>query len=153
EETISRLTVPSTKEGVGVVRLGDVAHLESAQGPNTIERLGRQRQGVISPNLDGKAIGDPVARLSEHLRSIALPADYRREFTGRAKLLAESDVNFAIAFALGFLFMYMILAAQFESIVHPITILLALPLTIPFALLSLVLLRTSLDIYAMFGLF
>jgi HAE1 family hydrophobic/amphiphilic exporter-1 len=153
KETISRLTVPSTKEGVGVVRLGNVAQLEGAQGPNTIERFSRQRQVVISANLDGKAIGDAVAELSDHVRSMGLPADYRWEFIGRAKLLAESNVNFAVAFALSFLFMYMILAAQFESFVHPITILLALPLTIPFALLSLVLLRTNLDIYAMFGLF
>jgi HAE1 family hydrophobic/amphiphilic exporter-1 len=82
-----------------------------------------------------------------------LPPEYRYEFIGRAKMLAESTANFIIAFVLSFMFMYMILAAQFESFVHPITILLALPLTIPFAVISLVFLRTSLDIYAMFGLF
>ena len=72
---------------------------------------------------------------------------------GRAKMLKESNSGFLVAFLLSFLFMYMVLAAQFESFVHPITILLALPLTLPFAFLSLFLLRTNLDIYAMFGIF
>jgi len=67
--------------------------------------------------------------------------------------MGESNQNFLIAFITSFLFMYMILGAQFESFVHPITILLALPLTLPFALISLILLRTNLDLYAMFGLF
>jgi len=153
KETIARLTVPSTKEGVGVVQLGNVVHFENAEGPNTIDRFGRQRQVVISANLEGKAVGDAVAELNEYMKSLDLPPDYRYEFIGRAKMLAESSANFIIAFVLSFVFMYMILAAQFESFVHPITILLALPLTIPFALISLVMLRTSLDIYGMFGLF
>ena len=85
--------------------------------------------------------------------SLGLPADYRYEFLGRAKVMGESNQNFLIAFLTSFLFMYMILAAQFESFVHPITILLALPLTLPFALISLILLRTNLNLYAMFGLF
>lgn len=153
EQDIGGLAVPSTKEGVGVVRLASVAKFETGHGPNTIDRFSRQRQVVISSNLDGIATGNAVAEISDHIRSIDLPPDYRWEFIGRAKTLAESNNSFVIAFALSFLFMYMILAAQFESLVHPITILVSLPLTIPFALLSLIFLRTNLEIYAMFGLF
>jgi HAE1 family hydrophobic/amphiphilic exporter-1 len=82
-----------------------------------------------------------------------MPPDYRYEFLGEAKLMADSNSNFAMAFLLAFIFMYMILAAQFESLVHPVTILMAVPLTVPFALVSLLILRTPLDIYAMIGLF
>jgi HAE1 family hydrophobic/amphiphilic exporter-1 len=152
-EAVTRLTVPSDKPDVGVVRLANVARFENAQGPNTIDRFGRQRQVVISANLDEMALGDAVAVLGGHVRKMDLPPDYRWEFIGQAKTMSESNGNFIIAFALAFMFMYMILAAQFESFVHPITILLALPLTIPFALLSLLLLQTDLDVYAMFGLF
>jgi HAE1 family hydrophobic/amphiphilic exporter-1 len=152
QEKIEQLTVPSSKPGVGAVEIGNVARFERAQGPNTIDRFARQRQVVISANLEGKALGDAVEELSTYLQTMDLPLEYRWEFIGRAKTMAESAVNFVIAFVLSFLFMYMILAAQFESFVHPITILLALPLTIPFALLSLILLNTPLDIYAMFGL-
>ena len=150
---IARLTVPSTKPGVGVVELGNVSDFEEAQGPSTIERFSRQRQVVVSANLEGKALGEGVDELGAFVRTLDLPADYRWEFIGQAKNLNDTMANFVIAFGLAFLFMYMILAAQFESFVHPLTILLAIPLTIPFAILSLILLRTSLDIYAMFGLF
>jgi hydrophobic/amphiphilic exporter-1 (mainly G- bacteria), HAE1 family len=91
--------------------------------------------------------------LQGQVAALSPPADYQWEFGGNAKIMGESQQNFGIAFVLSFIFMYMILAAQFESYVHPITILLALPMTLPFALVSLMLLRTSLDIYAMFGLF
>lgn len=152
-DTIAWLTVPSSKAPGGVVRVVSIAHLEPAMGPNTIDRFGRQRQVVISGNLEGQSLGSAVEEIGDYVRSLKLPPEYRWEFIGRAKTMSESNSNFLIAFGLAFLFMYMILAAQFESFVHPITILLALPLTIPFALLSLILLRTNLDIYAMFGLF
>jgi HAE1 family hydrophobic/amphiphilic exporter-1 len=153
-EAIARLNVPSTKEGLGTVRMGNVARFEFAQGPSTMERFSRQRQVVVSANLrEGLALGVGVQKLGDFVRTLDLPADYRWEFIGQAKTLGETTSNFLIAFGLSFLFMYMILAAQFESFVHPITILLALPLTVPFAILSLILLRTNLDIYAMFGLF
>jgi HAE1 family hydrophobic/amphiphilic exporter-1 len=145
--------VPSSRAPGGVVRLDSVVHFEDALGPNTIDRFGRQRQVVVSANLRDKDMGGAVAELTEHIKSLDLPPEYRWEFLGQAKTMAESNKYMALAFGLAFLFMYMILAAQFESFLHPISILAALPLTVPFAVLSLILLRTNLDIYAMFGLF
>lgn len=150
-ETIDNLWVQSPK--AGLVRLTNVAHLENAQGPSTIERASRQRQVVVVSNLEGKALGDAVDQVNAYMDSLKLPPGYSYEWLGRAKLLKQSNYGFLLAFALSFIFMYMVLAAQFESFVHPITILLALPLTLPFAFLSLFLLQTSLDIYAMFGIF
>ena len=108
---------------------------------------------MISANLEGVALGEAVTALTRQVKSLDLPADYRWEFIGRAKLLAEQGNSFAIAFILSVVFMYMVLAGQFESFLHPITIMLSLPLTIPFAVFSLVVLNTSLDIYATFGMF
>lgn len=150
-EAILTMTLP-TPEG-RLAPLSNVASLELAQGPTTIERYGRQRQIVIVANLRGISLGQAVEEINKIIAEINPEPGYRHEFIGRAKLLAETNSNFIIAFLLSFLFMYMVLAAQFESLVHPITILLALPLTLPFAFLSLWLLRTNLDIYAVFGLF
>ncbi len=82
-----------------------------------------------------------------------LPKEYRYEFSGQAKTMGETGKYFLIAFGLSFLFMYLILAAQFESWTQPVAIMMALPVTIPFGLLSLVLFHSPMDIYAMFGLF
>jgi HAE1 family hydrophobic/amphiphilic exporter-1 len=152
-EAIARMTVPSTRSPTGVVEIGNLAHFEQGQGPTTIERFQRQRQVVISANLEGMDMAAGLENLRQYVLSLQLPPEYAFEFVGRAKALKESNTQFLLAFLISFLFMYMILAAQFESLVHPISILLALPLTIPFAILSLIILRTSLDIYAMFGLF
>jgi len=149
--SVDTMTIPSEK--VGLVRLSNVAKLEPALGPTTINRYGRMRQLVVIGNLKGIALGEGIEELDQFVRTLNLPTGYHHEFIGRAKLLRESNSNFLVAFLLSFLFMYMVLAAQFESLVHPITIMLALPLTLPFAFLSLWLLRTNLDVYAIFGLF
>lgn len=152
-ETISRMGVPSTKSASGVVKIGSVARFEDAYAPNTIDRFGRQRQVVISANLRGLGLSEGVDVVDQYMKSREWPPEYRFEFIGRAKMLKESNDNFLIGFLLAFIFMYMILAAQFDSFVHPVSILAALPLTIPFAIVSLMLLRTSLDLFAMLGLF
>ena len=154
QQMVERLMIPSPKPGAGLVELSSVASLDPEKGPNTIDRYRMQRQVVVTGNLEGgRALGDAVNELDQYVQSLNAPADYHWEFSARAKAMAESNQNFLVAFVLSFIFMYMILAAQFESFVHPITILLALPLTLPFAIVSLLLLRTNLNIYAMFGLF
>jgi len=151
-EAISSLTVPSSTGQL--VELRNIAELEAARGPATIERYNRQRQVTVTCNLaPGIPLGNVLPKLGAKVKSLEMPQEYRHEFLGEAKLMADSNSNFALAFVLAFLFMYMILAAQFESFVHPLTILMAVPLTIPFALLSLLILQTPLDIYAMIGLF
>jgi len=152
-EAIARIGVPSSKAPGGVVRLESVVRLETALGPNAIDRFKRQRQVIIWSNLQGKDLSGAVEELRQHLKEMNLPPEYGFEFLGNAKLLAESNSNFALGFLLAFVFMYMILAAQFESLVHPVSILTALPLTVPFAVLALILMRSSLDIFAMLGLF
>jgi HAE1 family hydrophobic/amphiphilic exporter-1 len=137
-----------------LVRLASVVQPREDLGPSQIDRLDRQRVITILGNLlPDVPLGTAVEHTERVARSLDMPALYNLQWAGRAKGLAESSRNFALAFALSFLFMYMVLAAQFESFVHPIAILLALPLTIPFALLSLVLLGEALNIYSTLGLF
>ncbi|HWP65635.1 MAG TPA: efflux RND transporter permease subunit [Candidatus Limnocylindria bacterium] len=137
-----------------LVRLASVVRPQEDLGPSQIDRLDRQRVITILGNiLPHVALGDAVAHTERVAAGLDMPALYNLQWAGRAKGLAETTRNFTLAFALSLLFMYMVLAAQFESFVHPIAILLALPLTIPFALLSLVLLGEPLNIYSTLGLF
>jgi HAE1 family hydrophobic/amphiphilic exporter-1 len=136
-----------------LVRLANLATLSEERGPAQIDHFNRQRKLTVVANLDGIALGTAVQRVRALASALDLPPNYEITFGGRAKSLGESGSNFLIAFALSFVFMYMILAAQFESFVHPITILLALPLSIPFALASLLMLHETLNIYSVLGLF
>src|SRR5207244_10647556 len=81
-----------------------------------------------------------------------LPSAYTSTLSGRARELERSFYEFIWAFLLSVIFMYMILASQFESVVHPLTILLSLPLSIPFALFSLWVTSNTLNLYSALGI-
>ncbi|MFN8010685.1 MAG: efflux RND transporter permease subunit [Holophagaceae bacterium] len=151
EADLLQLEVPSLKGGL--VPLANLVRLHDDAGPAQIDRINRQRQVTLVANLDNLPLGTAVDRTTQFIREADLPPGYGQLALGRAKTFAETGVNFAIAFLLSLIFMYIILAAQFESFLHPVTILLSLPLTIPFALLSLLLLQESLNLYSVIGLF
>src|SRR4051812_19028439 len=135
------------------VQLANFVRLEESRGPDQIERFQRQRKVTVVSNLADLPLGDAIARVRQIVQGMGLPPEYQIVFTGRAKSFQETGRNFLIAFSIAMVFMYMILAAQFEHFVHPISIMMAVPLSLPFALLTMIILREPLNIYAIFGLF
>lgn len=148
---IGQAEVPSTK--LGTVPLADVVRFETGSGPAEINRLGRRRQVLIFANmLPGHSAQAVLDALSAEAEKLDMPETFGWGLTGRSREQGRAAKNFMLAFILSIVFMYLTLAAQFESWVHPVTILLALPLTVPFALLSMVLLDQSLNIYSSLGI-
>jgi HAE1 family hydrophobic/amphiphilic exporter-1 len=148
---ISLWTVPSTVNGA--VNLDLVTTFRRDTGPTSIQRLDRQRQIVISANTSpGASAGTILSGMEAAYQKLDLPAGYNGAPSGSSKEQLKSLQAFGLALCLSVVFMYLILAAQFESWVHPITILLSLPLTIPFALLSVVIFGQSLNIYSALGI-
>src|SRR4051812_14252582 len=148
---IGQLTVPSST--VGSVPLENIADVTSGTAPSNIDRLNRQRQVTIYagllPGVSQVPAMDAMTRAAE---SLNMGPGYSSRFAGRSRELGRAAQNFLIAFVLSLVFMYLILAAQFESWLHPVTILLSLPLTLPFALLSIIITRQSLNIFSALGL-
>jgi HAE1 family hydrophobic/amphiphilic exporter-1 len=151
EQALAALTVPSSR--LGSVSLDNVATFTPGSSPSDINRLARQRQVTVLANLLPTASQAQVqsAIVSEYAK-LSPGNEYRGAFTGRSKELGRAAQNFVLAFMLSLVFMYLILAAQFESWLHPITILLSLPLTLPFALLALIIFQQSLNIFSALGL-
>src|SRR6187549_1930154 len=148
---IGQLTVPSDK--VGSVPLENLAQMSPGTSPSEINRLNRQRQVTIYAGLvPGVSQTGPMDLMSRTADSLNMGPGYSTRFAGRSRELGRAAQNFLIAFGLSLVFMYLILAAQFESWLHPVTILLSLPLTLPFALLSIIITGQSLNIFSALGL-
>ena len=150
-EVLNLLTVPSTR--AGPVAISNLLTLSNTDSPSQINRLNRRRQVTITAN-NAPGIGETeiLDGIAAAVNRLNLPADYASGSAGRSKEMAKAGKAFMVAFMMAFIFMYLILAAQFESWVHPFTILLALPLTLPFAILSLILFDQSVNIFSMLGI-
>jgi HAE1 family hydrophobic/amphiphilic exporter-1 len=150
-ERLNLLAVPAANGPS--VPVSELLRAEKDTGPATITRLNRRRQVLIYSNLaPGVSQGTVQAGVDAAIAEMRLPAGYQAAPSGQSREMGRTGEAFLAAFGLSFVFMYLVLAAQFESWLHPITILLALPLTLPFALVSLLLFKQALDIYSMLGL-
>jgi HAE1 family hydrophobic/amphiphilic exporter-1 len=154
--TISRLYVAAqvgADEPRTLVRLDNVVAIDPGFTASRIDRSDRQREvrlrAVVMP---GYGQADRIAALRSAVAEMRLPAEYTTAVSGRARELERTFTEFLWVFLLSVVFMYMILAAQFESLIHPLTILLSLPLSVPFALLSLWYTGNTLNLYSALGI-
>lgn len=150
-EEILAMTVPSASGAP--VELRNVVSIAQGTGPGSIDRLNRERQVTIFANVPpGGSQSDALTSMQQFVSNMGMEPGYRQVLTGQSKELQRAGTYFALAFALSFIFMYMVLAAQFESFIHPVTILLTLPLSVPFALLSTFLAGQKLNIFSALGI-
>jgi HAE1 family hydrophobic/amphiphilic exporter-1 len=150
-EGLAKMTVPSQK--LRSVGLDEVVRLSPGTGPSSINRIGRQRQVTVSANLlPGGSQAAIIAQLNEETQKLGMEPGYRAGLTGISKELGRTGYYFGLAFLLTFIFMYIVLAAQFESFIHPITILITLPLAVPFGILALLIAGQTVNIMSGLGL-
>lgn len=136
-----------------LVQLSNVASVNPVFSASRIDRIDRQRQvGLRAQVAPGYALGDRIDALRRAAAEMNLPAAYTTAVSGRGRELEKTFKEFLWAFLLSIVLMYIILAMNYESLVHPLTILLSLPLTVPFALLSLWLTGGTLNLFSALGL-
>ena len=151
-DVLARMMVPSTK--LGQVRLENVASIVRGVGPATLWRYNREFQVSVYANVaSGYPLDLAAAHTVQSIKEVGLPPGYSYRFSGQVKILEETTWNLLLAMLLASIFMYMVLAAQFESFSHPFIIMLTLPLSIPFALLSLWITGRTLSLWSALGMF
>ena len=151
--TPDSIAAATVRTGTGeLVQLRNLVTLSEGSAPASIERLNRQRQISISANpAPGRAQAEGQRVIEDTFARLDMEPGYHLVASGGSRELGRAAYYFAIAFALSFVFMYMVLAAQFESFIHPVTILLTLPLAVPFGLAASLLFRQQLNIYSALG--
>lgn len=151
--SLPTLLLPRSSGSGGLVELRNLATVDSEQIASRIDRLNRQRAATLSASVaPGYALADRLDALRAGVDSLKMPPEYSVSISGRGRELEKTFTEFLWAFSLSVVFMYMILASNYESLVHPLTILLSLPLSVPFALLSLYLSDGSLNLYSALGI-
>jgi HAE1 family hydrophobic/amphiphilic exporter-1 len=147
---MGELLVPSA--GGRPVRVSDIAQLRLEYGPASIDRYNRQRQISVMSNLDRIPLGEAIAAARLKAQELDMKPGYQVVFGGSARTLDEASSDFVLALVLAVAFIYMVLASQFNSFIHPLTIMTALPLSLPAGLLALMAFGMTLNVYSAIGM-
>lgn len=134
-----------------LVELSNIVKVQQAGGPSVINRVDRQRAIFLFANLEVKPLGQAKAEL-DAISAKVLPSDYSGIYKGAAEMMGESFKYLIFALLLGIVLAYMILASQFESFVHPITVLLSMPFSFIGAFGALLITGKTLNIFSFIGL-
>ena len=147
------LSVPVRTRSGKFVALRNLVEVEEGTGPVQIDRQNRTRQVTLMANLkDGKPLGEALDDIRQIESEIGLPDGVTSTFTGAGDLMAESFASIGFSMVLAMVLIYMVLAAQFESLVHPFTVMLSLPLSVAGALGLLFVAGKTLNIFSMIGM-
>ncbi|HEX2966164.1 MAG TPA: efflux RND transporter permease subunit [Syntrophorhabdaceae bacterium] len=147
-----RLNVRQSTGASALVPLGGIAHYEMADTPSEVNRQDLSRQVVLSANLQGIALGTAVQKVTEAAKHIEMEPGYRVVFSGESEDMAESFQYLAEALILAIILVYLILAAQFESFIDPLSIMLSLPLSLVGMAAMLALTRDTVNMMSLIGL-
>ncbi|MAT15564.1 MAG: RND transporter, partial [Planctomyces sp.] len=132
---------------------GRLVRFEETESAARIDRLNRQRMVAVRANIAGGfALADRIDALRAAADDIGVPPGYGIEVLGGGRELERTLADFGWTFILSFVLMYIVLAAQYENLVHPFVILLSLPLAVPFGLLSLHFGGETLNLYSALGI-
>jgi len=134
-----------------LVTLDQVTDVTPATSPSTVKRQDRQRAVTITGNLFERTLGEVMPELAAKFEKLQLPDGYHFKFGGEAERLQETNENLGLALLLGIMFIYLVLASQFESFIHPLTIMIALPLAFIGANVALFVTGQSQSLSSMIG--
>jgi hydrophobe/amphiphile efflux-1 (HAE1) family protein len=148
-DALKNVTLQTPK---GPVKLADVANFQRNEGPQVIERENRQRQITIWATPIGRPLGDVAREFQPAIARAALGQGISVAYDGQLRLMNETNENMAIALMLGVVFIYIVLASQFESFIHPLTIMLTLPLALVGGILGLFLTNNTMAMGALIGI-
>jgi HAE1 family hydrophobic/amphiphilic exporter-1 len=155
-ENVGNLTIKSSKDTRDlqkiIVPISYVASVKQGSGPSKINRYDRQREIRIDANTSGRTLGEVLAGIQKQTAGISLEPDYSIGVTGSGEMQAESFQNILISLVLGIVFVYIVLAAQFENFWYPFSIMLALPMSLIGAVIALLIFGSAISIISLIGI-